>query len=234
MMTGKLGLLTAAATVALLIGVVVGTDGLRALDEKPAGEPNPEAGMTDEERLALHAEAHAINARYLADFNARNGDPRSLPVVEVESYAGPSAVTLDEAVRESELIIRGKVVGVTFESAPGGGMPLATSSVEVTASLVGDGPGAVKVFQEGGPVAQGDGGGLVQDDVDPILMPGDSVILLLTYDKKLGAYRTRPGVGVNVIEADGMVRAQEANPFADEINGLKAADFVRKIEAAAR
>ena len=152
-----------------------------------------------------------------------------------EAYSGPEASTLAEALVRADLVVRGRVIEVMFEPSPTDGMPRATSTIDVASVIVGGARGVVKVFQFGGPVGQVDGRGALSElDVDPVLMPGDSVVLLLTFDDKLLLYRTIAGVGVNVIEADGTVRAQEANPFADEINGLKAAEFVKKIEAAAR
>lgn len=226
----RLPLLALAGGTAVAAVLAVSADRALGIDKKVPG-PDPWAGFTDAEKQAQVDEAHAANDRFLANFVAEHRDPRTLRVVEVENYAGPSAGTLEEAVRESEVIIQGKVLKVGFESAQGGGMPLSTSSVEVADSLVGDAQSAIKVFQEGGPVAQGDGGALAQLDVDPILMPGDSVILFLTYDAKLGAYRTVAGVGIYVIEPDGTVRAQEGNPFRDKIDGLRTAQFILMLTA---
>jgi hypothetical protein len=76
----------------ILIGcLIVGAGATAAMSaagpHKP--QPHPESGLTDRQRAAIVAQTHARNARYLHDFVAQRRDPRSLPVIEVPTFAPP-------------------------------------------------------------------------------------------------------------------------------------------------
>ena len=171
---------------------------------------NPEAGLSDSQRQALHDAAHARNSQFLHDFVAGGGDPRSLPVVLVESYGAPP-LTLADALAESDAVVQGTVRGVTFADNPSGGMPLATATVDVTRKFKGAIGSVITVRQLGGPVAQGTGGALAEIDTDRLLLPGDEAILMLRIGTS-GNFNTLPGAGVNLIK-NGRVEAEAANPF---------------------
>lgn len=181
-------------------------------------QPSPQASLTDQQLEAIVAQAHARNARYLHDFVAQRRNPHSLPVIEVQTYA-PPPLTMMQALSQATLIVHAKVRTVTFQTSPGGGMPLATATVDVLQTAKGRSAPVVTVLQLGGPVAEGTGGALAQLDTDPLLLPGDDVLLLLQPSPAApGLYRTVNGAGVNKI-TDGTVRAQDGNPFGAQITG---------------
>jgi hypothetical protein len=214
----------------LVLAMVLGTQviGQSGTKEVPA---NPEAGLTDAQRVAIHEAAHGANERYLLEFIARHGDPHVLPVVEVESY-GSGPLTLSEAVAKAELIVEGKVLSVDYAVNPSGGLPLSIANVSVAKTIRGsDGNATVAVFQLGGPVAQDAGGGLAQLDIDPLILPGDHVVLLLTANGTTGSYRTVPGSGVFQVSPDNSVSVSDGSPFAKEVNGLSVDALLVQIAA---
>src|ERR1700737_3747502 len=128
---------------------------------------NPEAGLSDQQRQAIHAAAHARNAKYLDEFVSSGRDPRSLPVIQVGSFGPAPPATLGAAVSSSDLVVRARVRKVTFANSPSGGMPLATATIDVIRTVKGPTAAVVQVRQLGGPVWQADGGALAQLDTDP-------------------------------------------------------------------
>jgi hypothetical protein len=187
---------------------------------------DPWAGLTDAQKQKIVDAAHERNAAFLRDFVRRHGDPRTLPVIKVQSEGIPPA-TLHQAVAEAQVIVRGKVMNTGFAVNPSGGMPLATASVVTLEAVKGDVPATFQVRQLGGPVAQYAGGALLELDVDALLLQGDDVILLLRRGPD-GAFQTLPGDGVLFVVGD-LVRAEDGSPVAAEVNGLKVADVLRLL-----
>jgi hypothetical protein len=188
-------------------------------------QPRPGASLTGQQRAAIVAQAHARNARYLRDFAAQRRDPHSLPVIEIPSFA-PPPLTLTQALSQATLVVHATVRAVAFRANPGGGLPLATATVGVLQTAKGLSAPTVTVLQLGGPVAEGSGGALAQLDTDPLLLPGDDVLLLLRPSPAApGLYRTVIGAGVNEI-TNGTVRAQDGNPFGARITGRTVPDLL--------
>jgi len=187
---------------------------------------NPWAGLTDAQKQKIVDQTHERNDEFLRDFVRRQGDPRTLPVIKVHSEEIPPA-TLATAVRQAQIIVRGKVMNTSFAVNPQGGMPLATATVATLQAVKGDVPESFQVRQLGGPVAQYQGGALVQLDGDPLLLPGDDVILLLRLGPD-GTLRTLPGGGILYVVGD-LVRAEDGSPISTEVNGLKVADVLHTL-----
>jgi hypothetical protein len=188
-------------------------------------QPGPAASLTDQQRAAIVAQAHARNAWDLRDFVTQRRDPHTLPVIEVQSFAPPPP-TMEQALSQATLVVHAKVRAVTFQSDPGGGLPLATATVDVLQTAKGRPAPTITVLQLGGPVAEGAGGALAQLDTDPLLLPGDDVILLLRPSPATpGLYRTVIGAGVDKI-TNGTVRAQDGNPFGAQITGRSVPDLL--------
>jgi hypothetical protein len=224
----------AGSTLAILIGtsaVAVAYPGVTKTPNKsiPA---NPEAGLSDAQRLALHAEAHRRNDEYLREFVAQHRDPRSLPHVRVQSFGAPLP-TLSGAVRKAEVILHGDVQEVTFASSLSGGMPVANATVRVRRVVKGHASGSVTVLQLGGPVAQGQGGGLAELDTDELILPGDEVILLLKQEASDRPYRTILGAGVFFVRGE-RVRAEDSNPFKEDLNGKTVDSVLNVLQASAQ
>lgn len=221
-----------AAGVALIAIIAAGAllpqtrDTALAFIEKGVGI-NPWAGLTDAQKQKVVDATHERNAAFLRDFVRRHGDPRTLPVIKVQSE-GMGPATLRQAVAEAQVIVRGKVVNTSFAVNPSGGMPLATASVATLQLVHGDVPATFQVRQLGGPVAQYAGGALLELDVDALLLPGDDVILLLRRGPD-GTLRTLPGDGVLFVVGD-LVRAEDGSPVSSEVNGLKVSDILRSLQ----
>lgn len=207
----------------LTIGAAAASAMSTAGPHKP--QPSPRAGLAGQQLAAIVAQAHARNARYLHDFVAQRRDPRSLPVIEVQTFA-PAPLTLKQALSQATLVVHATVRTVTFQANPGGGMPLATATVDVLQVAKGRPAPVLTVLQLGGPVAEGTGGALAQLDTDPLLLPGDDVLLLLQPSPAApGPYRTVYGAGVNKIISK-TARAQDGNPFGAQITGRSVPDLL--------
>lgn len=182
---------------------------------------DPNKGLSTAQRQAIVDQAHARNNQFLQKFH---GDPHTLPVVEVSTYAAPPT-SLSQADSASTLILIGRVQGVTFSSNPSGGMPRAISTIVVERVLKGTPTSLlITVSQLGGPVAQGQGGALAQFDTDKLLLGGDHVLVMLSIGAG-GTYSPVPGAGVNEIDANGRIVPEDGNPFGYQIAGKSADGF---------
>lgn len=186
---------------------------------------NPEAGLSDSQRQALHNAAHARNSQFLREFVSGGRDPHSLPAIRVETYAAPP-LTLASALSAADTIVQGRVRTVTFVDNPSGGMPIATATVDVTRNIKGSTSAVITVQQLGGPVAHGSSGALAEFDTDQLLLPGDEAILML---KAVGeVFHPLPGAGVNLIE-NGQVEAEASNPFGALFTGRSVDDVLTYV-----
>lgn len=191
--------------------------------------PNPWAEKSDTERQADVDAAHKRNDEYLRAFIASEQDPRSLPVIEINSYAAPLA-DLSAAVAAADVIVRGVVEDTTFEVNPSGGLPIMVSTVRIASVDKGTSGGSIiAVRQLGGPVAQPEGGAFARLENDEPILPGDDVILFLQR-ASAGHYTPQPGTGVYFVKG-GRIYAEEANPFGDQMSGLSALELATSVES---
>jgi hypothetical protein len=226
----KAGRLEVAAVLATLLGGFVLALQVGGAGPYKAVPVDPEASLSPAQRDALHAGAHAENDAYLKAFVAAGRDPGTLSVIEIETYAAVPT-TLAGAAAAADLIVEGTVTKVDFAVNPSGGMPLATATLQVGKTLKGSPPAnPLTVMQLGGPVAQDGGGAMAELDVDPLLLPGDHAVVLLSWSSE-GTYRTVPGTGVVAILPAGWVAVDNGSPNADSINGLTLTDFERMLTA---
>lgn len=157
---------------------------------------NPWAGMSDQQKQALVDQTHSQTVKYLQEFEARHGDPRSLPVITVSTWQ-PPALSLRDAVTRATAIVHGNVLAAHF-LVDAAGQPEMTATVSVLD--VGAGPSIV-VRQLGGPVARPGGrGALVRLEGEELILPGDEVVLLLTPSQATTLeYRAIYGAGVQFV-----------------------------------
>lgn len=172
---------------------------------------NPFAGKTDAEVEATITATHARDDQFVRDFVAQHRDPRSLPVSWVTSYA-PYPPSVDAAARAATLIVHGIVQTITFDPNPSGGLPYATSQIQVVGVVKGQASPVISVFQLGGPVAPGDGGRLAQLAMDPLVLPGDEVVLLLAKGSAGQLWRPVYGAGVYVVR-NGIIEGEAAEHY---------------------
>lgn len=200
----------------------------------PTQKPPIPPGIPPQQADQAAAAARARELAYLQEFNVQGRDPRSLPRRNIDAV-GDLPTSLQAAARRADLIIRGSVAKTTYAPDPGGGLPIATSSVTVSTTLKQAGPTAdtVLVVQAGGPVPVIGGGALAQLDIDELVLPGDEVFLLLVKREDLGAYKTIPGAGVFFVRA-GAVSAEEHNLFGRSVNGQSASAFSATLSLLAR
>jgi hypothetical protein len=189
-----------ASVITVLIGVsIVMAQGGKRIE-------NTWAGLTDAQKQAVVDDTHAKNVKYLQDFEAHHGDPRSLPTIKIESFRGP-APSLGGAATEASVIVRGVVQEVHFSIDPqGNSVPQMTATLRVRA--VGKGSVAattILVRQLGGPVAQADHGALLRFD-EELMLPGDEVVLLANrVEPNRDEYRAVSGAGVLFVTGGNLV-----------------------------
>lgn len=212
----RMAVLTAAT---LLAGVAAGA---QALANSNKIITNPEEGMSDAQREAMHQAAHDRNAAFLASFVASHTDPHTLGVVEVPTYGGTDPTSLPEALAMSSAVVEANVESVTYESSSSGGMPTSFARISVLKTLRGQAPATTTVVQSGGPVAQGSGGALAEFDVDPLILPNDHAYLMLRAVPGVTGFATVPAAGVIEIGTDGIVHVSDHNPLGSAIEGKPA------------
>lgn len=192
---------------------------------------DPDQGLTDEQRQARNDEAHARARQFLLDFVRSGKDPHELPPLYLSDVA-PAANSLEEAAKQADLIVRGRVTKTTFE--PGdGSLALATSTISIRSVIAGTASGEITVLQRGGPVPQDVGGALAQLEGDPVVLPGDEVILLLMSQEK--TFRTVPGGGVFLVTEGRIktIKTTQDSTLNVSLNGLAEDLVVQRLKAAA-
>ncbi|PZS09774.1 MAG: hypothetical protein DLM70_01250 [Chloroflexi bacterium] len=214
----------------LVVGAGLATSAVLAQSIGGGGKTahNAEAGLSDSQREAIHAAAHAQNNAYLRTFVAQHQDAHELPVVWVQSWAAPPA-TLQVAAQAAGTIVLGNVLNVNFAPNPSGGLPIATARVQVARTIKGRAASVITVTQLGGPVAHGQGGALAELDADQLILPGDQVVLLLVPLAADGMLRTVQGGGVYFVRNG--VMASENSEFY-KVTGHSLDQFISELVAA--
>ena len=211
------------ATVAVVVSVDAAGAGLAS--KHPF---NPWTAMTDQQKQAVVDQTHSQNVKYLQDFEARRGDPRTLPVITISTWQGPLP-SLGDAAAQATAIVHGNVLAVHFVADPGGDLPQMTATVsvrDVGKGLIG---GSVMVVRQiGGPVAQAGGrGALVRLEGEELILPGDEVVLLLTRSLATTLeYRAINWAGVQFIR-NGRFSGKSAKRYG--VDGQSFADMWRSM-----
>lgn len=226
---------------ALAIGSVAAATG-SALPVKGSVQP-----MTDTQKQALVDRNKANNQAFLAGFRRNRVDPAGLRKGEIAT-AGVGPQTLAET-QGVPLVAYGRVLRVEFLADPNnpGMLPLTRSTVLVGRVLVARGvpapTGEITVMQYGGPVWQqgadvdhGTGGVLAELETDPLLLPGQEVVLFLQHPRTITGLWTpdvwMSAVGPRLDVQNGVVSHTHAG-FAREVIGLRLDELAAKLQAGA-
>ncbi len=200
----------------LAAGLLVGVTVVLAQDG-PKAPPNPDAGLSDADRANIISQLKDRNAKWVQDFVDQGRDPRTLPVVELPTWSA-GARSLAEARAQSRVVIAGIVASTTYHPDPNG-LTESVTSVQVNRVAKGATPPIIEVRQVGGPAWSPSGGELQQLEGDPLLLPGQDVVLLLRSGPSGAGYQTVYGAGVYFV-TDAGVEAPDSNAFGASINGL--------------
>lgn len=203
-----------------------------AATPKPTPPPGPANAA---EFDALIATSRARQDQFVRDFVSSGQDPRTLPRVTFTA-TGPRTETLEAAVSAADVIVRARVVAITFT--PTGGVPNAAVAVRIAdrikAGALAAGTQTLTVRQVGGPLRQATGGALAELDIDELLLPGDDVFLLLTARPGLDAdYNAIPSAGIYFITPTA-VRAEHSNVFGASVTGQAPGQFDARMRALLR
>lgn len=191
---GGLGIILAIATVGVISVVATAqTQG----NKVPS---NPWQGLSDQQKQAIVDDTHKRNVQYLEEFESRHGDPRSLPVININSWA-PMSSSLAKSVSGAAVVVHGRVVAVHFKAQSSGGIPQAYAKVIVEDRWKGVSDATIVIEQPGGPVAQqGSRGALVQLENEPVILAGDEVVLFLSRSQLQPEFRLVSGSPVLIVQ----------------------------------
>ncbi|HKS92081.1 MAG TPA: hypothetical protein VJQ83_09155, partial [Tepidiformaceae bacterium] len=111
---------------------------------------------------------------------------------------------------------------------------MADVTVKVDQLLKGDAPdGIVRLTQDGGPTKHFSNGVvyLKQDDIDPILLDGDRVVLFLQPSDVEGwePWFSQGWSGQYLVDDANQLRSTEGNAFAAEVDGLSLDSFLARV-----
>jgi hypothetical protein len=194
------------------------------------------------------------NRAYLAAFVANHVDPSTLqPAFLHGATQGPDS--LAAAVGSAKLvaggIVRGRVRDVQFRENPDrpGEIPLAYATVIVERVFLSPAGGlhqdgaTITILQLGGPTWQagadlvrGTGGNLAQLHEDPILLPGQEVVLFLSAvrDTRYTSRGTWLDLGgTNLVIRAGLIEAAHGVRFRDEVTGKTPTELDSAIQGLA-
>lgn len=180
MMLAKLRFLRGPKLVVIAVGAtLLAVHVTFATDGPIKFQPDPHVGLTEAEREEAISKLQQRNAAWARAFVARGNDPRSLPVVDLQTWSS-GVMTLEEARAEAQFVVVGEVESQRFELGDGLGVSIATVRVEQVAK--GMPSGHIEVRQTGRPQWSPTGGELQQLAGDPLLLAGQQVVLLVRED----------------------------------------------------
>jgi hypothetical protein len=188
--------------------------------------------LTDSQRDALHQKGwNDFVTRYtqwIKGLNLASIDLRSLPRGETTGALVPPEPTLTAAVKQADRIVLGTVTTINptaFQGTP--------TTIAVQAMIKGAPASTLMYSQEGGlrPTLDWKGITIADGPDEPLLLPGDSAVLLLRWSSSTSTYYVESGTGWYQV-VDGAIRTDRYNPFASTVNGLSEAAFVQRLTAA--
>src|SRR5436309_5314856 len=196
--------------------------------------PDPEAGLTDAERDALHRRLwDQFVTRYTAWLQCvdiSKLDLHALPRHELNTSWLPGQLNLSEAASKANLIIIGTVR--EFSPTPFSGT---NTALAIDETLKGSPAPTLKIAQDGGvrPTEDWTGVTISEGGNRAMLLPGDRAVLLLQEDGEdgKGGYYIQ-GVSGWFQIVNGVVRANSYNEWGPSVEGKTEAEFVEMIKAA--
>lgn len=148
-----------------------------------------------------------------------------------ETYS-PGVTSLSEAQEKGWLAVEGRVISTTYLVDRTTHTTTSVATLDVTGASPGsEVAGHIEVVQIGGPAWTEDGIGVLQQlEGDPLLLPGDHVILVLVpacaeEHRAEGRYQTIFGAGIYHVTPDG-VRAPDSNAFSSSVAGLNSSELL--------
>ncbi len=156
-------------------------------------------------------------------------NPRGLPQVATSHADGRGYPTFADAIKQADTIVVGRVTAIVFYTDPNfEDFAVSDATIKVDRALKGDVSGKLVLHQLGGP-APDHGGELNHLSGDPVLLPGDDVLVLAASgsDTTEGKYLPLVPVGKYYVR-DGSVYAPDGNPC-DVIDGRSLNDTIELI-----
>jgi hypothetical protein len=240
---------------ALLAIVAVGAAGAKAATTSSAAKapnPNTEAGLTDAQRNAIYQNnslqwEQKLQTWYANLDTSKLGDLHNLRRGEMMAdFVQTPAPSLQLAVAKADVVATVTVTSIrsmllsTDPSVPPLTVTYVTARVE--SHDKGSLPNTVMFRQNGGLVPTPDWSGVEISDAatEPILLPGDRVILLLNSDSVTasskayiaGQYLIEPWTGEYKLDANDKVVPLDQNPFKVQVAGESETTLRAAIQAA--
>jgi hypothetical protein len=193
--------------------------------------PDPHAGSSDSERMALYerlrAEGEARLAAWLACLDTNRLDLHSLARSGINIEWAPGELSPPDAVAKADAIVVGNVTG--FSPTPSSGT---NTTFAVSQMLKGSPTATLAIMQIGGlsPTEDGTGVTISEAGNGAMLLPSDHAVLLLQKDGEGGYYIQGVSGWFQIV--DGVVRANYFNEWRGSVEGKTEAEFVDMIKAA--
>jgi hypothetical protein len=221
----------------LAVGIVISLAVVRAQDGGSAKTAS-EAGLTDAQRDELHktAIARTVDNQIIAvrEFIASGVAISSLPRVSFNTSSLGSQYDVSGATAAAVEVVRGKVTKQRLTTLPD--QPAVTqvvSTISVTEEIKGHlSLPEIDLVQAGSPVLRDDGSyALAIHDDDPIVTPGDDVIVFAAERAPDGAFTAMPYKILKV--ESGLLLPNPYDYKATAINGKSVEEVLSAIRAAA-
>jgi len=221
----------------MLICVVALSAG-RTLADQPDVPVDPFEGLSEDETIAAQAAAsdrwEAEQRAFVMEFERSGRDPRSLDRAGLMLTYGVPATDLEGASKFADVVILGTVEKTEFGG--GGTLGAARVTIAVKEFLKGSAKSPVFVYQVGGPVLDGGHEYLAESGGDPILLPGDEVLLFLITARQhptkgdgfQPGFEVIPAIGSYVVAQD-RVSTPGSNPLYEQLQGITKDDLVRAV-----
>lgn len=217
--------------VALAGGMALGGSDEKAKLANPPGGPEFAPSDLDNPRRAALKESMERVSAWLDSPAAQALDVRSLPRANMLSLGVGGEQTLGAAVDKADVIAVGEVVEYKF------GRWGSSITLHVESTLKGKHASTLVVPLPGGPYPRDREHKdvyLVEAENVPILLPGDRAMLFLDQSAEDGRFDVQPSSGHYRLDKANKVRPLPSNPFAQAVDGMKLADFVRDIRPRVR
>lgn len=211
-------------------------------EQKPPPMPTPDTRATDEratEYIDGFNDFMARRARWIEAFQAAGKDASTLCRSPVMASYAPGPASLTAALQQADLVIEGAVTTVVYTPAGTMGtvrvVAIYKASDAATARLGTPRPAEVQVSlgysPEPGPGFSLDTGRLAFHESEPVLLPGARAMLFLQLGRveHLPPFAIQSFTGGYAIDASGRIVPVPHNPFAEQVRGLPAAQFVALI-----
>ncbi len=215
-----------------VLALVVAVSGFAGAPTTKSIPSDPEQGLTDQQREALHAaelqqfETHYSQWVTRLDVTTLNWS--SLRHGSMMGQVLPPPQSLRDAEDRSPSIVVGSVSKITPDPQPYG----TTVSFHVERAIKGGAAADINIWQSAHlePTDDWTSAVIVDAEWAPLLLPGDRYVLFLAPSKEPGKYTVQDFTGTYRV-LNGQIQGLPGNPFAESVNGLGETSLISTLTA---